>query len=82
MEPDLSTPLDGDDDATTGDAPGGGPVSPETPAPSEPEDAGDAADTMIDVVVMGPVLGAKMGRVMSVTPEIYANYRRFLRRIG
>lgn len=77
-----TTPGDGDDSTTTGLLPADGAASPPDPAASEGEAPETGSDDMIDVMVRGPVLGAKVGRVMSVTPEVYANYKPFLRRIG
>lgn len=59
-------------------------ASPEDTVVSEDDAAEQASgdeDAMIDVIVMGPVLGAKTGAIISVTPEVFADYEPYLRRI-
>lgn len=77
---DDNTLFPGDDAPRDAPAPGDVPVSPPDPVPSEDEGA-DAQGGMIDVIVRGPVLGARMGAVISVTPTVFEDYKPFLSRI-
>lgn len=85
MDEDESTPP-GDDTPPEGQPPQDAPASPPDPTPPEEQAAPvvieEAEEASIDVIVMGPVLGAKKGSIIAVTPTVYADYKPFLRRIG